>query len=64
MRQFPVLVPQDVRLEGLGYLEAAADIKLSSAGNHEAAVCCLGWSDSATFTPTTWDTRYVSPNEQ
>ncbi|XP_030002284.1 nitric oxide-associated protein 1 isoform X3 [Sphaeramia orbicularis] len=32
MRDFPPLVPQDVRLEGRGYLEAAADIKLSSAG--------------------------------
>ncbi|XP_034399554.1 nitric oxide-associated protein 1-like [Cyclopterus lumpus] len=32
MKQFPVLVPQEFRLEGRGYLEAAADVKLSSAG--------------------------------
>ncbi|XP_047210249.1 nitric oxide-associated protein 1 [Girardinichthys multiradiatus] len=32
MEQFPVLVPQDFSLEGRGYLEAAADITLSSAG--------------------------------
>lgn len=32
MRQFPAFVPQDLRLEGRGYLEAAADITLSSAG--------------------------------
>ncbi|XP_072251205.1 nitric oxide-associated protein 1 isoform X2 [Leuresthes tenuis] len=32
MKQFPALVPQEFRLEGRGYLEAAADIKLSSAG--------------------------------
>lgn len=34
MRRFPALVAQDVRLEGGGYLEAAADITLSSAGKH------------------------------
>lgn len=32
MKEFPALVPQDFRLEGGGYLEAAADVKLSSAG--------------------------------
>ncbi|XP_070769364.1 nitric oxide-associated protein 1 [Enoplosus armatus] len=32
MKEFPALVPQEFRLEGQGYLEAAADIKLSSAG--------------------------------
>lgn len=32
MKEFPALVPQDFRLEGRGYLQAAADIKLSSAG--------------------------------
>ncbi|XP_062249039.1 nitric oxide-associated protein 1 isoform X2 [Platichthys flesus] len=32
MKDFPTLVPQEFRLEGRGYLEAAADIKLSSAG--------------------------------
>ncbi|TKS65026.1 Nitric oxide-associated protein 1 [Collichthys lucidus] len=32
MKDFPPLVPQEYRLEGRGYLEAAADIKLSSAG--------------------------------
>ncbi|XP_042274311.1 nitric oxide-associated protein 1 isoform X3 [Thunnus maccoyii] len=32
MKEFPALVPQEFRLEGRGYLEAAADIKLSSAG--------------------------------
>ncbi|XP_041799846.1 nitric oxide-associated protein 1-like isoform X2 [Chelmon rostratus] len=32
MKQFPALVPQEFRMEGRGYLEAAADIKLSSAG--------------------------------
>uniref|UniRef100_A0A1A8II44 Nitric oxide associated 1 n=1 Tax=Nothobranchius kuhntae TaxID=321403 RepID=A0A1A8II44_NOTKU len=32
MESFPSLVPQDVCLEGRGYLEAAADITLSSAG--------------------------------
>ncbi|KAM8909149.1 nitric oxide-associated protein 1 [Spinachia spinachia] len=32
MKQFPALVSQEFRLEGQGYLEAAADIKLSSAG--------------------------------
>lgn len=33
MRRFPAFVAQDVRLEGRGYLDAAADITLSSAGN-------------------------------
>lgn len=32
MRRFPALVPQDLGLQGRGYLEAAADITLSSAG--------------------------------
>ncbi|XP_051935307.1 nitric oxide-associated protein 1 [Hippocampus zosterae] len=32
MKDFPALVPQDFRLEGRGPAEAAADIKLSSAG--------------------------------
>ncbi|XP_041652730.1 nitric oxide-associated protein 1-like [Cheilinus undulatus] len=32
MKTFPPLVPQEVRLEGRGYLEASADITLSSAG--------------------------------
>ncbi|KAM7389270.1 hypothetical protein PAMP_023258 [Pampus punctatissimus] len=32
MKEFPRLVPQEFRLEGRGYLEAAADIKLSTAG--------------------------------
>ncbi|KAM7418259.1 hypothetical protein PAMA_017760 [Pampus argenteus] len=32
MKEFPSLVPQEFRLEGRGYLEAVADIKLSSAG--------------------------------
>ncbi|KAM3613153.1 uncharacterized protein V6R79_021618 [Siganus canaliculatus] len=32
MRTFPALVPQEFRLEGRGYLEATADVKLSSAG--------------------------------
>ncbi|KAM4733080.1 nitric oxide-associated protein 1 [Anableps anableps] len=32
MKRFPALVPQDFGLEGRGYLEAAADITLSSAG--------------------------------
>ncbi|MEQ2191441.1 hypothetical protein XENOCAPTIV_028651, partial [Xenoophorus captivus] len=42
MEQFPVLVPQDFSLEGRGYLEAAADITLSSAGR--ALTCrCKAW---------------------
>lgn len=32
MKRFPVLVPQEFRLEGRGYLEAAADVQLCSAG--------------------------------
>ncbi|XP_068460304.1 nitric oxide-associated protein 1 [Clinocottus analis] len=32
MKRFPALVPQEFKLEGRGYLEAAADVKLSSAG--------------------------------
>ncbi|XP_029021288.1 nitric oxide-associated protein 1-like [Betta splendens] len=32
IKKFPVLVPQEFGLEGRGYLEAAADVKLSSAG--------------------------------
>uniref|UniRef100_A0A8C4GQR4 Nitric oxide associated 1 n=1 Tax=Dicentrarchus labrax TaxID=13489 RepID=A0A8C4GQR4_DICLA len=32
MKEFPALIPQVFRLEGRGFLEAAADIKLSSAG--------------------------------
>eukprot|EP00062_Callorhinchus_milii_P021425 gi/632978148/ref/XP_007905745.1/ PREDICTED: nitric oxide-associated protein 1 [Callorhinchus milii] len=32
MKDFPSLVPQNIELEGIGLLEAAADIKLSSAG--------------------------------
>lgn len=34
MKEFPVLVPREFTLDGRGYLEAAADIKLSSAGKH------------------------------
>lgn len=36
MKEFPALVPQELRLDGRGYLEAAADITLSSAGKHAA----------------------------
>lgn len=36
MKDFPALVPQELQLEGQGYLEAAADITLSSAGKHAA----------------------------
>ncbi|KAK2848707.1 hypothetical protein Q5P01_008541 [Channa striata] len=32
MKEFPALVPQEFRLEGRGYQEAVADVKLSSAG--------------------------------
>ncbi|KAM7167667.1 nitric oxide-associated protein 1 [Macrochelys suwanniensis] len=32
MKEFPPLIPQDITLEGIGTLEAVADIKLSSAG--------------------------------
>ncbi|KAM3866927.1 nitric oxide-associated protein 1-like [Diretmus argenteus] len=32
MKEFPALVPQEFRLEGQGYLQATADVKLSSAG--------------------------------
>lgn len=32
MKEFPALVPQEFKMKGRGYLEAAADIKLSSAG--------------------------------
>ncbi|XP_077429492.1 nitric oxide-associated protein 1 [Vanacampus margaritifer] len=32
MKDFPAFVPQDLRLQGRGPLEAAADIKLSTAG--------------------------------
>ncbi|NXU05753.1 NOA1 protein, partial [Buphagus erythrorhynchus] len=32
MKEFPPLVPQDIRLKGIGTTEAVADIKLSSAG--------------------------------
>ncbi|XP_063150799.1 nitric oxide-associated protein 1 [Candoia aspera] len=32
MKEFPPLVPQEVMLEGIGEVEAVADIKLSSAG--------------------------------
>lgn len=32
MKEFPALVPQEVRVEGRGQLQAAADITLSSAG--------------------------------
>ncbi|KAF7664317.1 hypothetical protein LDENG_00179630 [Lucifuga dentata] len=32
MKDFPALVPQEFRLEGQGYKQAAADIKFSSAG--------------------------------
>lgn len=38
MKVFPALVPQEFRLEGRGYLEAAADIKLSSAGKRRRHV--------------------------
>ncbi|KAF3838947.1 hypothetical protein F7725_010715 [Dissostichus mawsoni] len=33
MKDFPPLVPQDFRLQGVGYQEAAGDLKLSSAGD-------------------------------
>ncbi|KAM6261674.1 nitric oxide-associated protein 1 [Porphyrio hochstetteri] len=32
MKEFPPLVPQDIRLQGVGPTQAVADIKLSSAG--------------------------------
>ncbi|EMP29507.1 Putative protein C4orf14 like protein [Chelonia mydas] len=32
MKEFPPLIPQEITLEGIGTLEAVADIKLSSAG--------------------------------
>lgn len=32
MNEFPPLVPQEVKLKGIGEDEAVADIKLSSAG--------------------------------
>ncbi|KAJ3588309.1 hypothetical protein NHX12_011902 [Muraenolepis orangiensis] len=32
MKSFPPLVSQDITLKGLGYLQASADIKMSSAG--------------------------------
>lgn len=34
MKEFPALVPRELRLEGRGYSEAAADITLSSAGKN------------------------------
>lgn len=34
MKEFPGLVPQELELEGRGYQDAAADIKLSSAGKN------------------------------
>ncbi|KAM6923412.1 nitric oxide-associated protein 1 [Xenentodon cancila] len=42
MKQFPVLVPQEFWLEGQSHLEAAADIKLSSAGSLSAVQEPLG----------------------
>lgn len=39
MKEFPALVPQEFSLEGRGYLEAAADIKLSSAGKFINITC-------------------------
>ena len=33
MKSFPPLVSQDFTLKGLGYLQATADIKMSSAGD-------------------------------
>lgn len=33
IKEFPPLIPQEIMLEGIGTLEAVADIKLSSAGN-------------------------------
>lgn len=36
MKVFPALVPQEFRLEGRSYLEAAADVKLSSAGKNNS----------------------------
>lgn len=34
MKAFPALVHQDFSVEGRGYLEAAVDVKLSSAGEN------------------------------
>lgn len=48
MEQFPPLVPQDLKLKGQGYLEAIADIKLSSAGEQVSNSAANNESDDIT----------------
>lgn len=48
MEQFPPLVPQDLKLKGQGYLEAIADIKLSSAGERVSNSAANNESDDIT----------------
>lgn len=38
MKEFPGLVPQELKLEGRGYRDAAADVKMSSAGKKHLVV--------------------------
>lgn len=56
MRHFPAFAAQDVRLEGRGCQEAAADITLSSAGEHPPPL--LGSDRPSTKLTFTW---LVSP---
>lgn len=48
MEQFPPLVTQDLKLKGQGYLEATADIKLSSAGEQVSNSAAINLSDDIT----------------
>ncbi|XP_030050421.1 nitric oxide-associated protein 1 [Microcaecilia unicolor] len=54
MKEFPPLVPQDITLEGIGTLEAVADIKLSTAGwvavtaHSEDKLCLRGYTPKGT----------------
>ncbi|XP_041845959.1 nitric oxide-associated protein 1 isoform X2 [Melanotaenia boesemani] len=56
MEQFGALVPQEFVLEGRGYLEAAADIKLSSAepkkSDEDDVICLEGVTLPLTYFPT------------
>lgn len=52
MKAFPALTSQEVRLEGRGHLEAAADIKLSSAGERSIPHRCVRGEGSVVCTST------------
>ncbi|XP_075433441.1 nitric oxide-associated protein 1 [Ascaphus truei] len=51
MKEFPPLVPQDIKLEGIGAFEAVADVKLSTAGWVAVTAHSGQWLHLRCYTP-------------